>query len=70
MSITASSEALINSGSEVNAMTPGFANIIGLTLRSTNVGAQKIDGSPLETYGIVSAKFLLQDSLGKVRFFE
>ena len=51
-------------------MTPGFAAKIGLTPRSTNVGAQKIDGSPLETYGMVSAEFSLQDSLGRVRFFE
>ena len=51
-------------------MTPGFAAKIGITPRLTNVGAQKIDGSPLETYNMVSAEFLLQDSLEKVRFFE
>ena len=51
-------------------MPQGFVAKIGFTPRSTNVDAQKIDSSPLEIYGIVSAEFLLPDSLGKVRFFE
>ena len=63
-------ETLIDSGSEVNAMTPGFAAQLGLIPRPINVGAQKIDGSTLETYGMASARFSLQDSLGRVRFFE
>ncbi len=63
-------EALIDSGSEVNAMTPAFAAKLGLSTKPTGVGAQKIDGSPLATYGMAVAAFSLQDSLGKVRFFE
>ena len=63
-------EALIDSGSEVNAMTPAFAAKLGLSTRPTGVGAQKIDGSPLATYGMAIAAFSLQDSLEKVRFFE
>ncbi len=51
-------------------MTSAYAAKLGLTARKTSVGAQKIDGSPLETYGMASASFLLQDSLGRVRFFE
>ena len=51
-------------------MTSDFAAKIGLTLMSTNVGAQRIDGSPLETYSMVSAEFSLQDSLERVWFFE
>ena len=51
-------------------MTSGFVAKIGLTPRSTNVGAQKIDGSPLETYSMVSEEFSSQNSLGRVRFFE
>lgn len=62
--------ALINSVSEVNTMTPAFATKLGLSIRPTGVGAQKIDGSPLATYGIVVTSFLVQDSLGKNRFFE
>ena len=49
--------ALLNSGSEVNAMTPAYAAHLGLKVRVTNVGAQKIDGSLLATYGMVIAVF-------------
>ncbi len=63
-------EALIDSGSEVNAMTPAFIANLGLSTRPTGVGAQKIDGSPLAMYGMAVTAFSLQDSLGKVRFFE
>ncbi len=51
-------------------MTPAYATKLDLTAQKTSVKAQKIDGSPLETYGMISASFLLQDSLGKVRFFK
>ncbi len=49
--------ALIDSGSEVNAMTPAYATKLGLTTRKTSVGVQKIDGLLLKTYGMVSARF-------------
>ncbi len=58
---------LINSGSEVNAITPAFAAKLELRPRPTNVGAQKIDGSPLETHDMALARFSLQDSLERVR---
>ncbi len=58
--------ALIDFGSEVNAMTPAYATELGLTTRNTSVGAEKIDGLPLETYSMVSASFSLQNSLGRV----
>ncbi len=58
--------ALINSGSKVNVMTSAYAVELGLTGRKTSVGAQKIDRLPLETHGMASARFSLQDSLGKV----
>ncbi len=51
-------------------MTPAYAAELSLTARKTSVGAQKIDGSSLETYGMASASFSLQDSLGRVQFFE
>ena len=35
-------------------------------IRKTDVGAQKIDGSTLETFGMAIAGFLFQDKLGKV----
>ncbi len=51
-------------------MTPAYATELGLTTRKTSVGAQKIDGALLETYGMVSAGFPLSNSKGRVRFFE
>ncbi len=42
-------EALLDSGSEVNAMSQAFAQQLGLKIRKTNVGVQKIDGTTLET---------------------
>ena len=63
-------QALIDSGSEVNAMTPGYASKLGLKVRLTNVGVQKIDGSILKTFGMVLASFQVEDTLGRARFFQ
>ena len=48
---------LLNSGSEVNAMSPAYVKRLGLKTWKTNVRAQKIDGSALETFGMVIADF-------------
>ena len=61
--------ALLDSGSEVNAMTPAHAAHLGLKVRVTDVGTQKIDGSSLATYGIVIAAFQVDNKLGCSRFF-
>ncbi len=50
-------EALLDSGSKVNAMSQAFAQQLGLKICKTNVGAQKIDGTTLETYGMVVSTF-------------
>ena len=59
MQATAQNEvqALIDSDCKVNAMTPGYALKLGLKIRPTNGGAQKIDDSTLETFGMVLASF-------------
>ena len=62
--------ALINAGSEVNVMTPAYAKKLGLRTRKTDVGAQKIDGSSLDTFGMVIAGFQVIDKLGRARFFQ
>ncbi len=62
--------ALIDSGSEVNAMTSAYVAELGLITWKTSVEVHKIHGSPLETHGMTSARFSLQDSLGRVWFFE
>ena len=61
---------MINSGSEVNAIHPSFVKQLGLPIKPTDVRAQKIDGTMLDTYGIVVAAFLVVDKANRVRFFE
>ena len=61
---------LLNLGSEVNVVYPVFAKELGLLIRSTDVGAQKINGTTLETYGMVVVAFLVEKKANQVRFFK
>ena len=61
--------ALIDFGSEDNAMTPAHAKQLGLRTQSTNISAQKIDGLLLQTYRMVIATFQVINKLGKAWFF-
>ncbi len=63
-------EALLDSGSEINAMSQVFAQQLGLKICKTNVEAQKIDGNTLETYRMVVFNFSVLDKDGRERFFE
>ena len=54
-------QTLINSGSEVNAVHPFFVKQLGLSIRPTDVRAQKIDGTTLDTHGMVVAAFSMVD---------
>ena len=49
--------ALINLGSEVNAMTPAYAAELGFGVQEIDIGAQKIDSSTLDTFEMVLADF-------------
>ena len=60
---------MLNSGSEVNAMSLAYAKRLGLKTQKNNIGIQKIDGSTFETFGIVIADFQVEDKGGKPRFF-
>ena len=51
-------------------MNPDFARKLGLKVWKINVGAQKIDGSTLETLGIVIADFQVEDKTNRPRFFQ
>ena len=62
--------ALLDSGGEVNAVHPAFTKELGLSIRLTDMGAQKIDGTMLKTYGMVVIAFLVEDKANQVRFFE
>ena len=61
---------MLNSGSEINAMSPVYAKKLGLKTWQTNVGAQKIDGSALEIFGMVIAEFHMEDKSGRPKFFQ
>ena len=63
-------KALIDSGSEVNAIYLTFAKQLGLPIRPTDIGAQKIDSNTLDTYRMVVAAFSMIDKGNWVRFFE
>ena len=52
---------LFDSGSEVNAIHSTFARELGLPIRTTDIGAHKIDGTMLDTFGIVVAAFSVMD---------
>ena len=50
-------QVLIDSGSEVNVMTPAYAKILSFWTQRIDVRAQKIDGSSLDTLEIIIASF-------------
>ena len=51
-------------------MNPAYAKRLDLKTRKTNIGAQKIDGSALETFKIVITDFQVEDKDGRPRFFQ
>ena len=57
-------------GSKLNAMTLTYAAKLGLKVRKIDIGAQKIDGSTLEIFGIVLAEFQVENKLGRAQFFQ
>ena len=62
--------ALFNLSSEINAIHPTFARELELPIRTTDIGAQKIDGTMLDIFGMVVIAFSVMDKANQVRFFE
>ena len=62
--------ALLDSGSEVNAIYPTLARKLGLPIRPTDVEAQKIDDTMLDTFEMVVTAFSVTNKANRVRFFE
>ena len=50
-------QALIDSGSKVNAMISVYVAELGLVTQKTSIRAQKIDGLPLKTYSMALTRF-------------
>ena len=65
-----SMSALFDSGSEVNAIHSALAWKLRLPVRLTDVEAQKIDGTMLDTFGMVVTALSVTDKANRVRFFE
>ena len=51
-------------------MHPAFAKRLGLVIQITNISAQKINSTTLETYGIVVAVIFETNQVNIVRFFK
>ena len=61
---------LFNWSSMVNAIYPTFAKRLGLFIKSTDIGAQKIDVITLDIYRIVVAAFSMTNKANRVQFFQ
>ena len=51
-------------------MNPDYAQKLGFKIWKTNVGAQKIDGSALETFEMIIADFQIENKASRLRFFQ
>ena len=62
--------ALLDLSSKVNAVNSAFTKELGLPIRPTDVGAQKIDKITLDIHGIIVAAFSIKNKAYQIRFFE
>ena len=62
--------ALLDSDSKVNVIHPTFARELGLFIRSTDVEVQKIDGTTLDTFGMIVIAFSVTNQVNWVKFFK
>ena len=51
-------------------MIPAYTSKLSLQVQKTNVIAQKIEGSLLQTFGMVIIGLQVEDKLGRARFFQ
>ena len=61
---------LFDSGSEINAIHSTLTRELGLLIRTTDVEVQKIEGTMLDTFGMVVTVFSVTDKSNQVKFFE
>ena len=61
---------LFDSDSKINTIHSTFAWELGLPIRTTDIGAQKLDDTKLDTLRMVVAVFSVTDEAKRVRFFE
>lgn len=63
-------KVLLDSGSKVNTINPKYTWKLSFKIRKTKFGAQEINGSTLETFGMVIANFQVKDKVSKSGFFQ
>ena len=63
-------KALLNSGNKINTISFAYVKRLGLKTWKTNVKAQKIDNSILETFEIIIADFQVENKVSKPKFFQ
>lgn len=51
-------------------MTLAYTSRLGPNIQKTFIGDQKVNGIALKTFGMVTTRFSLQNSLEKIRFLE
>ena len=61
---------LLNNSNEINAISPGYIEKLGFKIWKTNIGAQKINSSILETFRIVIIDFQIENKISRPRFFQ
>ena len=55
---------------EVNAIYSTLVKELGFPIKPSDIGAQKIDSTMLDTYRILVVAFLMTDKANQVKFFE
>ena len=63
-------EVLLDSGSEINAISLAFTSHLGLKIWKTNFQAHNINSTILKTYGIVVFTFTMLDKDGSKKICE
>lgn len=63
-------KALIDLDSKVNVMILAYTVELGLKIRKTDIGAQKIDGSIFDIFRMVLTNFHVKNKLDKTWFFQ
>ena len=63
-------QALINLSSKVNTISLAYFKQLGFQVQKTDIRAQKIDSSLLQTFAIVIAGIQVKDKLSKTPFLQ
>lgn len=63
-------KALLDPGSVDNTISQAFTHSLGLKLWKTNIRAENIDNTTMETYEMVVSIFSVSDKDDRERFFE